>query len=154
MIHPPTICCPHGEIRYETFQHTCMAMPNQGKTPAFIEMGAGTGYLAHCLKHAGSIVSSYDSSPLPFLPKRYTETNQHTNTKRSNSPKNSSNKEYHGSSSFQCNASHPQPCQTHSTLRKEEARVQRCCCATHHREMTWVKTRSEPISSIKIMEAL
>jgi hypothetical protein len=69
---------------------------NQEKSPTFIEMGAGTGYLAHCLKHAGGIVSAYDSSPLPFLSKRSSETN-HTNTKRSNSPKNSSNNEYHGS---------------------------------------------------------
>jgi hypothetical protein len=38
----------------------------------------------------------------------------------------------------------PQPCQTYSTLGKDEELVHHWSCAAHHREMPWAKTQSEP----------
>ena len=57
--------------------------------PTFVEMGAGTGYLAHCLQASGATVRPFDVCPLPTLE---AQINPKKNGKKSKANFN----EYHG----------------------------------------------------------
>ncbi len=72
-----------------------------------IEMGAGTGYVAHLLREAGLTVSAYDVAP----------------TKPTkDQPNNTSSNEYHGSSPPFCNVSSAESKTLKSIIRKRDSK--------------------------------